>query len=140
MAQATLHPRSIYDLLQRATTDSLVRNSLYLMASTVSTAGLGYIYWIFAAHIFTKQEVGVSSAVVSMCTIIPFLTYLGPWAMLVDQLPHNEHSPEWTAILTRASAMTFLLTALATAVVTPAILMSYNYSVFYVGPESVIIV
>jgi O-antigen/teichoic acid export membrane protein len=139
MAQVVLSGRSLPGFLQRAATDSLVRNSLYLMASTVSTAGLGYIYWIIAAHIFAKQEVGVSSAVVSMCTTISLLTYLGPSAMLVEQLPHRERSSEWTATLYRVCTATALVTGLATAMVTPAILISHNYHAFYVGPESIVI-
>ena len=140
MIQVALPARWLPGFLQRAATDSLVRNSLYLMASTVTTAGLGYFYWIVAAHIFAKQEIGVSSAVVSMCMTISLLTYLGPSAMLVEQLPRREQSSEWTAILYRVCAVTAVVTGLATAIVTPAILISRNYHAFYIGPESIVIV
>ncbi len=140
MRQVDLPARWLPDLLKRAATDSLVRNSLYLMASTVTTAGLGYVYWIVAAHIFAKPELGVSSAVVSMCTTISLLTYLGPSAMLVEQLPRSERSSEWTAILRRVCTATAGVTGLTAAVVTPAILISHNYRVFYRGPESIAIV
>jgi O-antigen/teichoic acid export membrane protein len=140
MTQASMPARLLPCLLRRAATDSLVRNSLYLMASTVSTAGLGYIYWIVAAHIFAKQELGVSSAVVSMCMTISLLTYLGPAAMLVEQLPGSEQSSEWTATLYRVCTTTAVVTGLTTAVITPAILISRNYRAFYTGPESIVIV
>jgi O-antigen/teichoic acid export membrane protein len=140
IAQTATPARWLPGFLQRAATDSLVRNSLYLMASTVSTAGLGYIYWIVAAHIFAKQEVGVSSAVVSICMTISLLTYLGPSAMLVEQLPRSERSPEWTAILYRVCTATAVVTGLATAIATPAVLISHNYHAFYIGPESIVIV
>jgi O-antigen/teichoic acid export membrane protein len=139
MAQVVLPARWLPRLLERAATDSLVRNSLYLMASTVSTAGLGYIYWIVAAHRFGKQEVGVSSAVITMCATISLLTYLGPSAMLVEQLPRSERSSEWTAVLYRVCVATAVVTGLATAIVTPAILVSRNYRVFYNGSESIVI-
>jgi O-antigen/teichoic acid export membrane protein len=140
MTQVALPARWLPGFLQRAATDSLVRNSLYLMASTVSTAGLGYIYWIVAAHIFAKQEIGVSSAVVSMCMTISLLTYLGPSAMLVEQLPRREQSSEWTATLYRVCTATAVVTGLATAMVAPAILMSRNYHAFHIGPESIVVV
>ena len=57
------HPL-ILGYLHRARSDSLIRNSLYLMASTVVTAGLGYVFWSIAAHAFTSREVGTSSAVI----------------------------------------------------------------------------
>jgi O-antigen/teichoic acid export membrane protein len=139
MAQTAIRTSRLAGFVQRATSDSLVRNSLYLMASTVTTAGLGYIYWIVCAHVFTKQEVGVSSAVVSMCTTVSLLTYLGPSAMLVEQLPRSEHSPEWTATLYRVCSATTLVTGVATALVVPPILLSHNYQLFYVGPFAVLI-
>ena len=74
-----------------------------------------------------------------MCTIISLLTYLGPSAMLVEQLPRSERSAEWTAILYRVCAATAVVTGMATVVVTPMILVSRNYHAFNIGPESIVI-
>jgi hypothetical protein len=63
--------------LHHARLDSLVRNSLYLMASTIVTAGLGYVFWAFAAHAFTSREAGIGSAVISLCSMAALLVYLG---------------------------------------------------------------
>lgn len=125
--------------LQRVASDSLIRNSLYIMGATVSTAGLGYVYWVIAAHIFAKQDVGVSSAVVSMCTTISLLTYLGPSAMLIEQLPRSERSAEWTKNLYRVCSATAIATCVVTAAIAPAILISHNYRAFYAGPSSILI-
>jgi O-antigen/teichoic acid export membrane protein len=126
--------------LRRARSDSLVRNSLYLMGSTVTTAGLGYIYWVVAAHIFTKQSIGLSSGVVSICMTISLLTYLGPSAMLIEQLPQKERSSEWARLLYSTSWATAAVTCVAIAAVAPAILISHNYRAFCTGPASMLIV
>jgi O-antigen/teichoic acid export membrane protein len=75
--------RWVPDILQRARSDSLVRNSLFIMTSTVVTAGFGYVFWVIAAHVFTRQEVGIGGAVVSLCSTVALLTYLGPQALLI---------------------------------------------------------
>ena len=97
MAQPSVPIRRLPGYLHRVRSDSLVRNSLYLMASTVVTAGLGYVFWVLAAHAFTSQEVGIGSAVISLCSTAALLTYLGSSAMLIERLPASEHSSEWTS-------------------------------------------
>jgi O-antigen/teichoic acid export membrane protein len=139
MADVAIPSGRLTGILQRVRSDSLIRNSLYIMSSTVSTAGLGYMYWVIAAHVFAQQDVGVSSAVVSMCTTISLLTYLGPSAMLIEQLPRSERSPEWTKNLYRVCSATAIATCVVTAAIAPVILISHNYRAFYTGPSSLLI-
>ena len=115
----------------RVRSDSLVRNSLYLMASTVVTAGLGYIFWALAAHAFTSQQVGIGSAVISLCSTAALLTYLGSSAMLIVRLPSSERSSEWTTILVRVCLVTAGVTAVVTAAAVPVLLTSKDYRFFF---------
>lgn len=140
IAQTAMPIRRLPGLLQRTVTDSLVRNSFYLMVSTVTTAGLGYFFWIIAAHIFTKQEIGVSSAVISLCSIIALVTYLGPSAMLIERLPKSEHSSQWTAIFYRTCSSTAIVTGIIMAAVLPIIFLSHNYRSFFVDSSEILIV
>jgi O-antigen/teichoic acid export membrane protein len=117
--------------LQRARSDSLVRNSLYIMASTVVTAGLGYIFWIAAAHAFTRREVGTGSAVISLCSTTALLTYLGSSAILIERLPTRERSADWTTILVRMCLMTSAVTVAVTAAAVPVLLTSPDYRLFF---------
>jgi len=41
----------MYRLVRRARSDSLLRNSIYGMATTAATSALGYLYWIVAARL-----------------------------------------------------------------------------------------
>jgi O-antigen/teichoic acid export membrane protein len=131
MAQLSVPIRWVPGYLHRATSDSLVRNSLYLMASTVVTAGLGYIFWALAAHAFTSQEVGIASAVISLCSTAALLTYLGSSALLIERLPASERSSEWTTILVRVCLVTAGVTAVATAAAVPVLLASKEYRLFF---------
>jgi len=125
-----------------AISDSLVRNSLYLMTSTAVTAGLGYVFWVLAAHVLTRAQVGVGSAVISLCSTAALLTYLGSSATLIDRLPANEHSPRWTVIVVRVCAATALVTAAATAAAVMVLLASREYREFFssAGPVLVAVV
>src|SRR5215472_15237958 len=131
IAQLTARAGRARGYLVLARSDSLVRNSLYLMMSTVVTAGLGYMFWIIAAHVFTSAQVGIGSAVISLCSTVALLTYLGSAATLIERLHSYERSPQWTALLFRVCASTALVTALATVVSVPVIAQSKNYGTFF---------
>lgn len=117
--------------LYRVRTDNLVRNSLYVMASTVVTAGLGYLFWLLAAHIFTRHEIGVGGAVISLCSTAALLTYLGPSATLIEQLPDRERSFAWTALLTKVCLGTATVTAAAMIAALPLLVDSQGYRAFF---------
>ena len=131
--------RRVPGYLARARSDSLVRNSLYLMASTIVTAGLGYVFWAFAAHAFTSQEVGIGSAVISLCSTTALLTYLGSSALLIERLPAREHSSQWTATLIRVCVITAVITAVTTLVAVPLLLASRNYHLFFSAAPPVLV-
>ena len=125
------HAKRITSFLHRAKSDSLVRNSVCLMASTVVTAGLGYVFWAVAAHAFTSQEVGIGSAIISLCGTVALLTYLGSGAMLIERLPTSERSSEWTDVLVRICVGTAGVTVVATAAIVPILRISHEYRMFF---------
>lgn len=121
----------------RLRADSLLRNSLYLMTSSVVTAGLGYLFWLVAAHTFTRHEIGATSAMISLCSTAALLTYLGPSATLIDRLPGHEGSARWTGLLTFTCVTTAAVTCVVTAAALPVLLGSREYRDFP-GTASVI--
>ena len=139
MAQPTVRIRWIPGYLQRLRSDSLVRNSLYLMGSTIVTAGLGYVFWAVAAHEFTRQQVGIGSAAISLCSAAALFTYLGSSAMLIERLPGNEWSSSWTSILLRVCSGTAAVTAVATAIAVPVLMTSPDYHTFFNGAVPILI-
>ena len=101
------------------------------MASTVVTAGLGYVFWAVAAHAFSSQQVGIGSAAISLCSATALFTYLGSSAMLIERLPGNEWSSSWISILLRVCSATALVTAVATAIAVPVLRTSPDYRSFF---------
>jgi O-antigen/teichoic acid export membrane protein len=119
--------------VQIARTDSLVRNSLFMMTTTVATGLLGYVFWIVAARVLSSADVGIASAVISLCSTVALLTYLGPSAMLIERLHAYERSRAWTSLLVRMCVATALATAVVAAVAIPVIAHAKGYGSFF-GP------
>jgi O-antigen/teichoic acid export membrane protein len=67
--------------------DHLVRNSLYLMLSSGLQAALGFAFWIIMARLFTTQDVGRASALISATSLIALFALFGLNSSLVRYLP-----------------------------------------------------
>lgn len=78
-------------LLSRAREDRMVRNSLYLMLSTALQAGLGSVFWVVAARLFTTAEVGKATSLISATIFIAQFALLGFNGALVRFLPTTRY-------------------------------------------------
>ncbi len=72
----------------------LYRNSLYLIANTVVTTGLGFFFWMVVARFYTPYEVGVASAIISAVYFLSLLSTLGLDAAIIRFLPKTEKPVE----------------------------------------------
>jgi O-antigen/teichoic acid export membrane protein len=72
---------------RRVMTDSLARNSLLIMATTVVNGGLGYVYWMLAARAVAPPQVGTATALISAATAISMIANLGAGHMFIQRLP-----------------------------------------------------
>jgi O-antigen/teichoic acid export membrane protein len=65
----------------------LLRNAGSLVGSTGLAAIFGFVYWIVAAHEFTKTEVGYGSAAVNAMMLLGTIGMFGLGTMLIGELP-----------------------------------------------------
>jgi O-antigen/teichoic acid export membrane protein len=86
--------------------DSLLRNSMFIMATTVLTAGLGAVFWIAAARLYPTHAVGLAAALVSAMALTSILSTFGIQGSLVHRLPRRRSGPEWSATVTAGLAVT----------------------------------
>ncbi|BCJ42095.1 hypothetical protein GCM10010168_65270 [Actinoplanes ianthinogenes] len=83
---------------RRVLDDSLARNSLLIMATTVANGGLGYLYWMLAARAVPQPQVGTATALISAATAISMLANLGAGHMFIQRLPGS--APDvWSRIV-----------------------------------------
>ncbi len=59
------HSRSLSSRILSILRTPLYRNGYALVMSSLSTSGLGMVYWILAAHLYPAEVVGINSAMIS---------------------------------------------------------------------------
>ena len=109
---------------------SLLRNSIYIMATGVATSAFGYIYWIVAAHIYSAYDVGLASALISVMTLTSALSNLGIGSALVQMLPRQQTGYAWSLTLNAGLVTGTLAGLLAGAIVVVALpLLSSQFAI-----------
>lgn len=108
-------------LALRVRDDSLLRNSVYIMATTVVTSALGYVYWVVAAHLYAARDVGLASSLISVMTFVASLANLGVGSALTQALPKRAAGAAWSATVNAACALVLASGLVAGAVVALAL-------------------
>src|SRR5258708_37966670 len=115
-------------LAQRARSDSLLRNSIYIMGTNVVTALFGYLFWIVASHTYSTYDVGLGSALISAMSLASVLATLGMDATLVQTLPRREAGRAWSLTLNAGFATGILAGLLTGAIMVVALpLFSHQF-------------
>jgi O-antigen/teichoic acid export membrane protein len=96
--------------------DSLFRNSVYLMLSTGVMAVFGFFFWILVARLYTTEQIGLATTMISVITFITTFSLLGLDIGLIRYLPKSKEKNEQINT-------SFLTTALATLVIVAVFLV-----------------
>jgi amino acid adenylation domain-containing protein len=75
-------------------TDPLYRNSIFSMASTFILGGLGFIFWIVTARLYTTEDVGIATTLISVMSLLSSFTLLGLNISLNRYLPKSANKSE----------------------------------------------
>jgi O-antigen/teichoic acid export membrane protein len=100
--------------VRRVVGDSLARNSVLIMASTVGTSGLGYLFWMVAARGLAPSAVGGATALISAATVVSMVSNLGIGHMFIQRLPGTD-AAGWSRIVSGGLLIGCGATALAAA-------------------------
>src|SRR2546430_16197089 len=107
----------VSSLAYRMHRDSLLRNSVYLMGTTVATSAIGYLYWVAAAHIYSVYDVGLASAFISAMMLTSTFANLGIGSALVQMLPQCKEGYAWSLTLNVSIALGTLTSLLGGIIV-----------------------
>jgi O-antigen/teichoic acid export membrane protein len=125
--RATLRPRTPLALVTRLTGavrgDGLVRNSGWLIATTIGNLALGYLYWIVAARLLSHEALGIGTALVSLMNVATVVFALGLGPVLIATLPAAARGRPWATAVNAAllmAAAIALVTSIAMSLVLPA--------------------
>lgn len=103
-------------LARRLGSDSLLRNSVYIMATTLVNSLCGYLYWIVATHAFSAHDVGLAAMLISTMTLASSLSTIGICTALIQVLPGRTSGPAWSLTFNAAIAACVASSLLAGAV------------------------
>ncbi len=72
-------------------TNSLFRNAVYLMFSTAILSVLGFVFWIFVAHLYSPAQIGSASALIATMLLVSYISYVGLNSSLVRFLAKSKN-------------------------------------------------
>jgi O-antigen/teichoic acid export membrane protein len=120
--------------------DSLARNSVLIMASTVGTSGLGYLFWMLAARELPRTAIGAATALISAATVVSMLANLGLGHMFIQRLPGSA-AAVWSRIVSAGLLLgcaATALVALAAVAVIPALAANFAFLAGFTGAAALI--
>ena len=71
--------------------DSLFRNSFYLMLATAVMAGFGFFFWLINAKLFSAQDIGIATTLISVMGLIGSFGLVGFGSTIVRYLPKSKN-------------------------------------------------
>jgi O-antigen/teichoic acid export membrane protein len=87
----------------------LFKNSVYIMLTNLSNAGFGFVFWILAAKVYSTEDVGIATAILSSIGIIILLSRLGMDFSIIRFFPINSSNGVFntSAVITTFCALIF---------------------------------
>jgi O-antigen/teichoic acid export membrane protein len=79
--------------------DTLVRNSLFIMATTLVNSLFGFTFWVVAAHLFDASALGLAAAVVSSFSLAAVLANPAVHSTLIQELPRTRAGRDWSVVV-----------------------------------------
>ena len=72
--------------------DPLYKNSIFIILTSISIAGFGFIFWMLAAKVYSKEDVGIATALVSSIVLLANLSKFGLDFSIVRFFPEENKS------------------------------------------------
>lgn len=97
-----------YKTIARWTGDPLYRNSFFMAFTSIFNAACGFFFWMIAARLFTVEEVGIATALISSLGLVILFSRLGFDFSIIRFFPTNDKAKVYgtsLAITTIASLL-----------------------------------
>lgn len=102
-------------LLHHAKGTSLIRNSLLMMATQGANLVLGFVFFLIASKLLTREQVGIGADLIAAVTLCGAIGSVGVGSLLIRELPRSA-GERWAQMLTVCSIAGVALTLAAAAV------------------------
>jgi len=116
----------------------LYSNAFYLMANSVVTGLLGFVFWIVAARFYPPEDVGLASALIAAVGLLAGFTHLGLDVALVRYLARS--GKDANSLINTVFTITILTSILGVAIFvaglgywSPALVFMWQSSLYLVA-------
>ena len=82
-------PRNFSEIRQHLQ-EPLIRNSFFIMASSLAAAGFGFFFWMIAARLYSQAEVGIATALMSSIGLLILISRLGLDQSVIRFFPNHD--------------------------------------------------
>jgi O-antigen/teichoic acid export membrane protein len=89
--------------------DPLYQNSFYLLANNVIASAIAFFFWIAAARLYTTEEIGIATALISASAFILMLSRLGFDFSIIRFFPTRDKSDVFNTTIVVTSLVSFVL-------------------------------
>lgn len=72
--------------------DPLFKNSFFIILTSISGAGFGFIFWMIAAKLSSAEDVGIATALISSMTLLILISKLGLDFSIIRFCPTRDKS------------------------------------------------
>lgn len=91
--------------------DPLYRNSLLMAFSSIFNAGCGFLFWVFAAKLYTVEEVGLATALISSLGLVVLFSSIGFDVSIIRFFPSGDKAKVFSTCLVITTVASFLVGA-----------------------------
>jgi O-antigen/teichoic acid export membrane protein len=89
--------------------DPLYRNSFYLLANNVIGSAIAFLFWVAAARLYTTEEIGIATALISASAFILMLSRMGFDFSIIRFFPTRDKSDVFNTTIFVTSLVSLLL-------------------------------
>lgn len=89
--------------------NDIYKNSLILIITSLMNAFFGFIFWIIAAKLYTKEDLGIASVLFSSITLIIILSRMGIDQTIIKYMPLHNKNAVFSTCMIVASILTLIL-------------------------------
>ena len=114
--------------------DSFYQNSVYLIISSLTNNASGFFFWVIAALLFSQTDIGLASAIISVCGLCVLFSRFGIDQSLIRFFPEGNKSQIFTTTLIATLVFTLafgLIYLLGIEVFTPDLAFIKNYALIF---------
>ena len=108
------------DNLKNKLKDDIYKNSIFLMMSVIVMTGFGFFFWTIAARLFSTNEIGLATTIISAFSLINSIAGFGLGTALIRFLPGSN-------VKNRKINSAFSASIFASILVTIIFLLGINY-------------